>query len=170
MVTLLLLHHLLSTNLGVRLPFTSSLPWLDVPLPLVAQHVPPHLPRVLMPHRLLLLSYHRAPSTSHCLEALQAFKMQACPVRWRLRLVVSTPLVELLPPLVLLLLCRLLSADTSPPICLLLASALVVELPLLLGGPLKKRYLAPLFFFGPTIVAKNSLFWSPSQPAVGGTA
>ena len=41
---------------------------------------------------------------------------------WRLRLVVASPHVAPPPPLVLLALRRLLSADTSPPVCLLHAS------------------------------------------------
>ena len=42
--------------------------------------------------------------------------------RWRLRLVVETPHVVPPPPLVLSALRRLLSADASPPICLLYTS------------------------------------------------
>ena len=41
------------------------------------------------------------------------------------RLVVMTPLVALPPPLALPVLCRLLSADASPPVCLLFASWLL---------------------------------------------
>ena len=43
-------------------------------------------------------------------------------LRWRLRLVVATPHIALSPPLVLLALHHLLSADASPPVCLLHAS------------------------------------------------
>jgi hypothetical protein len=124
-----LLFRLLSADpLGVRLPFTSGLPWLVVAPPRVAP--PPPSPLVLTTRRFLLSSSRRTTSTSCHLEAPPAFKTlpPLCRLAPRLplplvcRLVVGTPLVTPPPPLDLSMLHRLLSADASPPVCLLFAS------------------------------------------------
>ncbi len=120
----ILLLRLLSTNLGVRLPLTSTFPWLVVMSPCVAPHLHLLLPLVLTA-RHLLLSSCRATSTSHHLEAFPAFKMPLPHVRWRLLLIVAMPLVKPPSPLVLSTLHCLLSADASPPVCLLFASWLL---------------------------------------------
>jgi hypothetical protein len=131
-VILLLFCLLSATPLSVHLPFTSSLAWLVAVTPLVAPPPPPPLHLIYMTHRLLLSSSCCTTSTSCCLEAPPAFKtlLPLCPLAtppllplicW---LVVATPLIVLLPPLVLLML-RHLFADASSPVWLLFASWLL---------------------------------------------
>jgi hypothetical protein len=72
--------------------------------------------------RLILSSSCRSFSTYHRFEVPQAFKTPPPLVRWCLRLIVPTPLVALLPLLVLSTIHRLLSANASPSVGLLFAS------------------------------------------------
>jgi hypothetical protein len=74
---------------------------------------------------LILLSSCRATSTSHCFEVPLAFKTPPPLVRWCLWLIVTTPLVALLPLLVLLMIHCLLYANASPPVGFLFASWLL---------------------------------------------
>ncbi len=83
-------------------------------------HPPP--PVVFTTRRLILSSSCRSSSTYHRFEVPQAFKMPPSLVRWCLRLIVTTPLVALLPLLVLSTIHRLLSANASPLVGLLFAS------------------------------------------------
>ncbi len=109
---------------GCPLPIhLSSLPWLVVASSFVTPHPPP--PGVFTTRHLILSSSCCASSTYHCFEVPQAFNTPPPLVRWCLRLIVTTPLVTLLPPLVLSTIHRLLSANASPPIGLLFASWLL---------------------------------------------
>ncbi len=122
--TLLLLLLFVNCQPGCSPPIhLSSLPWLVVPLPLVAPHPPP--PVVFTMCCLLLSSSCHAISTSHCLEVPLVFKTPPPLVRWCLQLVVTTPLVAPLLLLVLLMIHHLLSANASPPVGLLFASWLL---------------------------------------------
>ncbi len=106
---------------GFPLPIhLSSLPWLVVASSFVAPHPPP--PVVFTTRRLILSSSCRASSTYHRFEVPQTFKMPPPLVRWCLRLIVTMPLVALLPLLVLSTIHRLLSANASPPVGLLFAT------------------------------------------------
>jgi hypothetical protein len=98
----------------------SSLPWLVVASSFVMPHPPP--PVVFTMRCLILSSSCRSSSTYHCFKVPQAFKMPPPLVRWCLRLIVTTPLVALLPLLVLSTIHHLLSANASPPVGLLFAS------------------------------------------------
>ncbi len=75
-----------------------------------------------MTRHLILSSSCRASSTYHCFKVPQAFKIPPPLIRWCLRLIVTTPLIALLPLLVLSTIHRLLSANASPPVGLLFAS------------------------------------------------
>ena len=75
--------------------------------------------------RLVLLSSCPATSTSHCFATPLAFKTPLPLVRWCLWLIVTTPLVALLPLLVLLMIHCLLYANASPPVGFLFASWLL---------------------------------------------
>jgi hypothetical protein len=98
----------------------SSLPWLVVASPLATPHPPPP---VVFTTRCLIPSYScPASSTYHCFEVPQAFKTPPPLVRWCLQLIVTMPLVVLLPLLVLSTIHRLLSKNASPPVGLLFAS------------------------------------------------
>ncbi len=106
---------------GCPLPIhLSSLPWLVVTSSFVAPKPPP--PVVFTMRRLILSSSCRSSSTYHRFEVPPAFKMPPPLVRWCLRLIVMTPLVFLLPLLVLSTINRLLSANASPPAGLLFAN------------------------------------------------
>jgi hypothetical protein len=126
LVKVILLLRLLSANCQPMCPppiHLSSLPWLVVASPLVALHPPP--PVVFMMHRLILSSSCHATSTPHCFEVPPAFKTPPPLVRWCLQLIVMTPLVTLLPLLILSMIHRLLSANAYPPVGLLFASWLL---------------------------------------------
>ncbi len=117
---------LLSTNCQPGCPspiHLSSLPRLVVMSPLVALHPPP--PVVFTTRRLILSSSCHATSTSHRFEVPPAFKTPLPLVRWCLWLIVTTPLVALLPLLILLTIHRLLFVNTSPLVGLLYASWLL---------------------------------------------
>ncbi len=106
---------------GCPLPIhLSSLPWLVVASSFVAPHPPP--PVIFTMRHLILSSSCLSSSTYHRFEVPQAFKTPPPLVRWCLRLIVTTPLVALLPLLVLSTIHRLLSANASPPVGLLFAS------------------------------------------------
>ncbi len=98
----------------------SSFPWLVVASSFVMLHPP--LPVVFTMRRLILSSSCRASSTYHCFEVPQAFKTPPPLVRWCLRLIVTAPLVTLLPLLFLSTIHHLLSANAFPPVGLLFAS------------------------------------------------
>jgi hypothetical protein len=123
MVTVTLLRRLLSANCQPGCPppiHLSSLPWLVVVLPLGALHPPP--PVVFTTCRLLLSSSCHATFTSHHLEMPPAFKTPSTFDRWCLQLVVTTPLVALLPLLLLSTIRCLLSVNASPPVGLLFSN------------------------------------------------
>ncbi len=109
---------LLSANWqpGCLLPIhLSSLPWLVVALSFATPHPPP--PVVFKTRHLILASYScHSSSTYHCFKVPQAFKMPPPQVCRFLRLIVTTPLVALLPLLVLSTIHRLLSANAPPPL------------------------------------------------------
>ncbi len=85
---------------GCPLPIhLSSLPWLVVASSFVMPHPPP--PVVFTTRCLILSSSCRSSSTYHYFEVPQAFKTLPPLVRWCLRLIVTTPLVALLPLLIL---------------------------------------------------------------------
>ncbi len=109
---------------GCPLPIhLSSLPWLVVASSFVLPHPPP--PVVFTMRHLILSSSCCSSSTYHRFEVPQAFKTPPLLVCWCLRLIVTMPLVVLLPLLVLSTIHRLLSANASPPIGLLFASWLL---------------------------------------------
>jgi hypothetical protein len=102
MVKVTLLCCLLSANCQPGCPppiHLSSLPWLVVALPLVVPYPPS--PVIFITRCLLLLFSCRATSTSHCLKVPPAFQMPLPLICWCLQLVVTTPLLVLLPLLVL---------------------------------------------------------------------
>ncbi len=116
----------MSANCQPRCPppiHLSSLPLLVVASSFIPPHPPP--PVVFTTRHLILSSSCRTSSTYHCFKVPQAFKMLPPLVHWCLRLIVTAPLVMLLPLLVLSTIHRLLSANASPPVGLLSASWLL---------------------------------------------
>ncbi len=96
------------------------MPWLVVALSFVTPHPPP--PVVFTTSHLILSSSCCSSSTYHCFEVPQAFKTLPPLVRWCLRLIVTTPLIVLLPLLVISMIHHLMSANASPPVGHLFAS------------------------------------------------